>query len=109
MTLNNLLNLCVLLESPDVLAIDIYSNNIFTEQTPGENASHSYKMLGAVSTVEAVAMSAAVLWHENTLKNAETSIQTLILFLTQMVTNTSSTKSLEDHMYVCCQSIKQEV
>lgn len=56
-----------------------------------------------------VAMSAAVLWHENTLKNAETSIQTLILFLTQIVTNTLSTKSLEDHMYVCCQSIKQEV
>lgn len=54
-------------------------------------------------------MSAVVLWHENTLKNAETSIQTLILFLTQIDTNTSSTKNLEDHMYVCCQSIKQEV
>lgn len=56
-----------------------------------------------------VAMSAAVLWHENTLKNAKTVIQTLILFLTQVLTNTSSTKNLEDCIYVCCQSINQEV
>ena len=54
-------------------------------------------------------MSTAVLWHKSTLKNAETTIQTLILFLTQIVTNTSSTKNLEDHMYVHCQRIKQEV
>lgn len=52
MTLNNLLSLCALLESPDVLAIDIYSNNIFTEQTLRENVFHPHEMLGALSTVE---------------------------------------------------------